>query len=384
MKSIEPYNGFELGPIRPPSEAESLLIRITRNCPWNRCTFCGLYKDSKFSLRPVDHVLRDIDTVCFYVDAINAARKSGNRISQRELSTLSPNGGKSDLQALYAASSFVANNMESIFIQDGNSLIIKPDDIIRILGHIKTTFPRVKRVTSYARSHTIARISDENLSLMASAGLNRIHIGMESGSDRILKKVQKGSDKATQIVAGQKIKRAGIQLSEYFMPGLGGLALSRENAMETADALNQINPDFIRLRTLALSASAPLTEQFKKGNFDKMGEVDTARELLLWLEELSGITSTIRSDHVLNLFPEIDGVLPTDKENMMLPVRGFLYLSLDEQMIFCIGRRTHRMARFSDLNNPEARDSARKMCSELGATPSNFDGVIDSIMQRFI
>ncbi len=320
MKSIEPYNGFEQGPIRPPSEAESLLVRITRNCPWNRCTFCGIYKDTEFSVRPVDHVLRDIDSVRFYVDAIDTARKSGSSISQRELSNLSPNGGKSDLPALYAASNFVANNKESIFIQDGNSLIIKPGNLIRILLHLKEAFPLAKRVTSYARSHTIARISDENLSRLASAGLNRIHIGMESGSDRILKKVKKGSDKSTQIVAGQKVKRAGIELSEYFMPGLGGLALSRENARETADALNQINPDFIRLRTLALPASAPLTKQLKKGDFDKMGEVDTARELLFWLEELSGITSTIRSDHVLNLFSEIDGVLPGDKEEMMQPV----------------------------------------------------------------
>jgi len=384
MKPILSYNGFEQGPIRPPSEAESLLVRITRNCPWNRCTFCGLYKDSKFSLRSVDHVLRDIDTVRFYVDAIESGRKSGASISPRKLSKLSPNGRESDLPALYAASNFVTNGMESIFIQDGNSLVIKPGDMIRILLHLREAFPQVKRVTSYARSHTIARISDENLSRMASAGLNRIHIGMESGSDRILKRVKKGSDKLTQIVAGQKVKRAGIELSEYFMPGLGGKALSRENAMETADALNQINPDFIRLRTLALPASAPLTKQFEKGAFDKMGEVDTARELLLWLENLSEITSTIRSDHMLNLFPEVDGVLPVDKKNMMKPVRDFLDLPLEEQMIFCIGRRTHRMARFSDLNNPVLRNSAQKMCSELGATKTNFDGIIDLIMQRFI
>ncbi len=379
MKITEPYRGLEQGPIRPPSEAESLLIRISRNCPWNRCTFCGLYKDSKFSLRPVDHVLRDIDTVRFYVDALE-----GGIISQRELYTLSPNGGKADLQALHAAANFFANGMESIFIQDGNSLVIKPDDIICILQHLKEAFPKVERVTSYARSHTIARISDENLSRMASAGLNRIHIGMESGADQVLKMVKKGTDKATQIVAGQKVKRAGIELSEYFMPGLGGKTLTRENALETADALNQINPDFIRLRTLALSAAAPLTGQFNDGNFDKMGEVDTARELLLFLEELSGITSTIRSDHVLNLFPEVDGVLPGDKEKMMQPVRAFLELSSEEQMIFCMGRRTQRMARFSDLNNPVQRDYTLKMCSEFGATIDNFDAVIDSIMQRFI
>ncbi|MEN8136019.1 MAG: radical SAM protein [Thermodesulfobacteriota bacterium] len=384
MKIIEPYSGFEQGPIRPPSEAESLLVRITRNCPWNRCTFCPIYKDAKFSLRPVDHVLRDIDTVRFYVEAIVAAGKSGSPISRRELARLASNGGKADLGALHAALNFVANGMKSIFIQDGNSLIVKPDDIIRILLHFKGAFPKVTRITSYARSHTIARISSEYLSRMARAGLNRIHIGMESGSDKVLKMVNKGVDKATQIVAGQKVKQAGIELSEYFMPGLGGQALSREHALESADALNQINPDFIRLRSLALPAGAPLTEQFEEGTFDKMGEVDTARELLLFLEELAGINSEVRSDHVLNLFPEIDGVLPDDKERMMQPLREFLQLDPEEQMIFCIGRRTHRLARFSDLANPTQRGYALEMCTELGATPKNFDDIIDALMQQFI
>lgn len=384
MKTIEPYSGFEQGPIRPPSEAESLLVRITRNCPWNRCTFCPIYKGAKFSLRPVDHVLKDIDTVRFYVDAIGAAEKHGGTLSRRELARLSPNGAKGDLQALHAALNFVANGMKSIFIQDGNSLIMKPDDIIRILRHLKGAFPKVMRITSYARSHTIARISDDNLSRMASAGLNRIHIGMESGSDQVLKMVKKGVDKATQIVAGQKVKRAGIELSEYFMPGLGGKALSRENALETADALNQINPDFIRLRTLAMPAAAPLTEQFNDGTFDKMGEVDTVRELLLVLEKLDGIDSTVRSDHVLNLFTEVDGVLPDDKERMMQPLQDFLQLDPEEQMIFCIGRRTHRLAKLSDLSDPVQRGYALEMCSELGATTENFDGIIASLMQRFI
>ena len=168
------------------------------------------------------------------------------------------------------------------------------------------------------------------------------------------------------------------------MPGLGGKSLTRENALETADALNQINPDYIRLRTLALPAAAPLTGQFRDGAFDKMGEVDTARELLLFLEGLSGITSAIRSDHVLNLFPEVDGVLPSDKEKMMQPIKNFLGLAPYEQMIFCIGRRSHRMARFCDLYNPVQRYNTVKMCTELGATTANFDTVIDSIMQRFV
>ncbi len=384
MKTIEPYKGFEQGPIRPPSEAESLLVRISRNCPWNRCTFCGLYKGTKFSLRPVDNILRDIDKVHFYVNKIQSAHNSGGLLSQRDLYNLIHEDDQSDHHALYAARNFVASGMESIFIQDGNSLVIKPKDIIRILRHLKESFPQVKRVTSYARSHTIARISDEHLNAMAEAGLNRIHIGMESGSDKVLEMVKKGVDKATQIRAGQKVKKAGIELSEYVMPGLGGKKLSEENGRETADAINQINPDFIRLRTLALPATAPITGQFKAGNFDKMGEVDTARELLSFLENLDGITSTIRSDHVLNLFVEVDGILPGDKKKMMQPIREFLELDSSEQMLFCVGRRSQRMARFSDLNNPVQRGYAQEICLESGVTEENFDVVIDSIMQRFI
>jgi hypothetical protein len=379
MKKTPPYNGFEQGPIRPPSESESLLIRITRNCPWNRCTFCPVYKDDNFSLRPVEHVLNDIDTVKSYVDAIVETKRTGTRYYGDFLKE-----GLEDEVALHAAYHFVAGGMRSIFLQDGNSLIIKPEDIITILCHLQLSFPMVERITSYARSRTIARISDENLEKMAQAGLNRIHIGMESGSDRVLKMVRKGVDKATQIKAGQKVKRAGIELSEYFMPGLGGDALSREHALESADALNQINPDFIRMRALALPVAAPLTTQFEAGEFDKMGEVATARELLLFLESLQGITSKVRSDHVLNLFSEVNGTLPADQQKMIDPLRRFLALDAREQMIFCIGRRTHRLSRLADLNKPELRDPVAQMCDEHGATEDNMDQIIQAIMQRFI
>ena len=379
MKKIELYKGFEQGPIRPPSEAESLLIRITRNCPWNRCTFCPIYKSSRFSLRPVEHVLKDIDTVKKYVEVIVDARDAGQRITNDLFGS-----NVEDLNAQHAAYQFIAGGMKSIFLQDGNSLIIKPRDLIEILQHLKQAFPMVERITSYARSQTIAKIGDSHLKEMAEAGLNRIHIGMESGSDKVLKLVKKGTDKATQIRAGQKVKNAGIELSEYYMPGLGGKKLSMENALETADALNQINPDFIRLRTLAMPENAPLTAQFRSGEFDKMGEVDTAQELLVFLQSLNGITSTVRSDHVLNLFPEVDGVLPDNKERMMQPVKDFLALEPEEQMLFCIGRRTHRIARLDDLQSPVQRGYARQMCEELGATVENMDEVINIIMKRFI
>jgi hypothetical protein len=115
-----------------------------------------------------------------------------------------------------------------------------------------------------------------------------------------------------------------------------------------------------------------------------MGEVETAQELLLWLENLDGISSTIRSDHVLNLFSEVDGVWPEDREKMIQPIRDFLQLPPAEQMLFCIGRRTHRFACLKDLTNPVRRANAQKLCDSLGATPDNYDEIIESLVQRFI
>jgi radical SAM superfamily enzyme YgiQ (UPF0313 family) len=382
-EKIEKYAGFEQGPIRPPSEAGSLLLRLTRNCPWNKCTFCAIYKGQKFSKRPVEHILRDIDIVHGYVEKMIVLMDSPDSTPFRRFQTLK-NELDFDGNAFHAAYNFVSNGMKSIFLQDGNSFVLKPDELVRILEHIRTRFPDVDRVTSYARSKSIARISDEDLLRIRKAGLNRIHIGMESGSDKVLQKVRKGVDKETQILAGQKVKRAGMELSEYWMPGLGGKSLSRENALETADALNQINPDFIRLRTLALPLGAPITAEYEAGEFEKMGEVETAQELLLMLEALDGINSTIRSDHVLNLFQEVDGKLPEDKDAMMAPIRKYLQLPPEEQMLFSIGRRTHRLSRIADLDNPELRANAERICRELKATVDSMDDLVERITKQFI
>ncbi|NOQ42061.1 MAG: radical SAM protein, partial [Desulfuromusa sp.] len=217
MKST--YAGFEQGPIRPPSESASLLIRVTRNCPWNRCTFCPVYKGAKFSLRPVDHVLRDIDAVSRQVTVLHNHLEVHGQISYRDLNRFADGFDEGDRTALYAAYSWLDGGMQSIFLQDANSLVIKPDDLILILDHIHESFPWVERITSYARSQTIDRISEVALARISVAGLNRIHIGLESGADDVLQLVQKGTDQAMHIRAGQKVKASGMELSEYVMPG---------------------------------------------------------------------------------------------------------------------------------------------------------------------
>jgi len=279
---------------------------------------------------------------------------------------------------------WLAGGMDSIFIQDANSLIIKPSNLVEILIHLKNRFPWVRRITSYARSHTIARIKDGDLKAIKDAGLNRIHIGLESGSDTVLKMAGKGVTQATHIKAGLKVKKAGMELSEYIMPGLGGRAYSKIHALETADALNRINPDFIRLRTLAIPNTVPLFDDWQAGRFKKCTDLMMAKEILLLIQTLDGITSVVKSDHILNLFETVEGTLPQDKEQMLDILRTFLAMAPERQCVYQVGRRLGFFSRISDMESPHRLKKAEKACRQFGVTWKNVDEVIDELMKRFI
>jgi histone acetyltransferase (RNA polymerase elongator complex component) len=383
-KTDEIYQGFEQGPIRPPSEAYSLLIRVTRNCPWNRCTFCPVYKGSRFSIRSVDHVKKDIDAVHTSLQIIRNIADQYGRIRRAEMLKIAGSYEQTDPMAFNAALNWFAGGMESIFIQDANSLIIKPYDLVEILNHLKSRFPRVQRITSYARSHTIARIKDSDLKEIKNAGLNRIHIGLESGSDKVLKMAKKGVTKETHVKAGLKVKKAGMELSEYIMPGLGGRAYSKIHALETADALNLINPDFIRLRTLAIPNSVALFDDWQAGRFEKCTDLMMAKEIFLFIQALNGITSVVKSDHILNLFETVEGTLPEDKEPMLDILRTFLAMEPERQCVYQVGRRLGFFSRISDMESPHRLKKAEKACRQFGVTWENVDDVIDELMKRFI
>ena len=383
-KTDESYQGFEQGPIRPPSEAYSLLIRVTRSCPWNRCTFCPVYKGSRFSIRSVDHVKGDIDSVHGYIEVIKQMADESGRILRSEVRKGIEDYEKLDPKAFNAALNWFAGGMNSVFIQDADSLIIKPSNLVEILIHLKKHFPWVERVTSYARSHTIVRIKDPDLKAIRDAGLNRIHIGLESGSDKVLKMVKKGVTKETHVKAGLKVKKAGMELSEYIMPGLGGREYSKIHALETADALNRINPEFIRLRTLAIPNSVELFDDLKAGGFEKCTDLMMAKEILLLIESLNGITSVLKSDHILNLFENVEGTLPRDKERMLEILRTFLAMEPERQCLYQVGRRLGFFSSLSDMESPHRLAKAEKTCQQLGITPDNVDEVIDELMKRFI
>lgn len=385
METSKAYNGVEVGPIRPPSEALSLLLRITRNCPWNKCKFCGLYDQTKFSIRPKEHVIQDIDTIKRWIDLFKDAEHAGADKQKQLINQLENELDEAESWAYTSAINWYQNGMKSVFLQDSNSLVIKPNDLVAIITHIKRQFPEIQRITSYSRSETIARISDEDLKRIADVGLNRLHLGMESGSDVILGLVEKGTTKANQILAGQKVKAAGIELSEYFMPGLGGKEYSSLNALETADVLNQINPDYIRIRTLVVTDYARLREDYKRGIFTRTNDTDMIKEILLMVENLDGITSrVICSDHILNLLPEAGGRLPEDKAKIVSTLKRYLDLPEHEKIIYRIGRRTAKMSSLDDLNNRAIRNHVEELIRQNSIDSNNVDAIVDNLMKRYI
>jgi len=274
--------------------------------------------------------------------------------------------------------------MHSIFLQDADPLIVRPADLIAILGRLRAHFPQTERITTYARSRSLAKVSVDDLRAMRAAGLNRIHVGFESGSDQVLTLMQKGVSKAVHVEGGRKVKEAGIELSAYYMPGLGGCELWREHALETADLMNQVAPDFIRLRTLAVPEYLPLAADLAAGTFTKGGDVENAREILLFLENLKGIDSMVVADHILNISQDIQGKIPEDRERMLDELRIFLALDPHEQMIYRVGRRRGVFYGLTDLRDPRARARAERLCTELGATPENVDSITDDLVKRFI
>jgi radical SAM superfamily enzyme YgiQ (UPF0313 family) len=379
-------NCFEQGPIRPPSEATSLLIRVTRNCPWNKCAFCHTYRGSKFELRSVEEVKKDIQTMKDIADQIvgfSCKLGEGGHVNRNVLKQIyNSNVFCNDFFQTMAGWLYFGS--ENVFLQDADSLILKTTDLLAILDFLREKFPQIKRITSYCRSHTAARKTVSEFEQLKKAGLSRIHIGMESGSDEVLSLIHKGVTASEHIKAGLNIRQAGIELSEYIMPGLGGAKWTRQHALETARVINTINPDFIRLRTLHVVPGTGMDELMKKGEFQPLNDEDILREINLFIENLDVQGTYLASDHILNLLEELEGEFPADKPRILSAIRRFFELSAEDRLIFRLGRRSGALRKLDDLANEEAYSRLKSVVDRYTAEGGNLEEDIIKTMNNYI
>jgi len=265
---------MDFPPFRPPSEASSYLIRVVRGCNWNRCLFCSMYKAIQFEQRRKEEILRDIDEIPKYFPKSRSA-----------------------------------------FLGDSNPLIHK--DIVEIVRYLKAKRPEVERITAYARIKTIANMPEEKLKELKDAGLTRLHMGLESGDEEVLKLVQKGITAEDAIRAGKKAGKY-FELTYYVITGLGGVERSERHAKNTAKVINEAKPTFVRVRNLTIT----------NPEMEGVVKLLSAEEQLLELKELLrgiDVRTYFTCDHISNylftkhgaIFTGVHGRIPEEREEML-------------------------------------------------------------------
>lgn len=372
---------FEQGPIRPPSEAESLFIRVTRNCPWNKCLFCPVYKKEKFSRRSVEEIKDDIRAMreaALKVKAYALKAGDGMNITQDTLQLIY----RREPELLQIAI-WLYKGGKNVFLQDADSLVMPAEQLAEVLRFLKEQFPTVQRITTYARAKTVSRRSVEELKMLKEAGLSRVHIGLETGYDPLLSFMCKGVTAEEHIEAGLKVKEAGLSLSEYVLLGLGGQRFWREHALETARVLSIIDPHFIRIRTLALREGIPLLEKVETGEFIPLKDDEIVREERLMLDNLEG-SGYLVSDHILNLLEEVEGKLPEDKPAMLAVIDRYLAMSPEERGNFRIGRRTGYYRYLGDMKDQTLYAQVEALRRRLREQGRDEDEFLEECRRRYL
>lgn len=336
---------FEQGPIRPPSEADSLLIRTTRGCPWNKCNFCTLFKEMSFSIRNVEEIIKDIESARLFYDGVD---------------------------------------LENCFLQDGDSFAMKTADLIKVLGALKKHFPSLKRISSYGRAQTMMRKSESEMHEIADAGLNMLYSGIESGSDTVLKMVNKGVSQDTIIQSSIRARHAGMSIMVFVILGLGGGEHSHEHVAETANVLNNINPNSVRVMSLAVKKDTSLWQLIEKGQFTMLSETEMVAEQRQLLEALNTVHCHYGNFHGINLLTELEGILPEDKNKLINIIDDFLSLSPQLQNNFVLGRRLGHYSKLKGFEHSPSFSLVQQQLKQFQAGSENLEVIYHKMRNRII
>ena len=266
---------YEGNIFRPPSEAYSLLVQVTVGCTHNKCTFCSMYKDKKFHIRDPKEVLEDLEW----------ARRHYRQVRR-------------------------------IFLCDGDAIALKNSKLMPILDYIRENFPECERVTAYARATDILRKSEEELHELRDAGITMVYIGAESGSDKVLEKINKGETRQQLIEGVRKAENCGIDASVTFISGLAGKDGWEDHAIQTGSMISEMQPSYVGLLTLMVDPDVPIAEEIREGKLRLLSPEEVVAETLLLLDNTDVKKPCVfRSNHASN-YLSLAGTLPDDREHM--------------------------------------------------------------------
>ena len=347
---------FRIGPIRPPSEATSLLLQVTNGCTWNKCRFCRIYRHTKFKAYSADSIRRDIDTMVLYAQRARRHRDSSGRWDIDSLNREIMMSKGDEQQCFYMVANWLVNGGENVFLQDGNTTALSSGRLTDVLVYLRQAFPGIKRITSYGRAENLSRISAEEFAELKAAGLDRIHSGFESGSDAVLSLINKGTTAQQEITAGRNIKAGGIELSVYFMPGIGGRDLTAENPEGMAEVINSISPDFVRIRTAVVKPGTELYDDFLTGKYTLCSDDEKILEIRRLIEASETEGTVLVSDHIINLLQQVSGRLDTDRNRMLGIIDGYLGMPEEERVMFRLARRMAKVISPDDMKRLSEAD----------------------------
>lgn len=268
---------------RPPSEADSYILQATIGCSWNKCTYCDMYRDKAFRVRPLADTLADVTA---------AGRRFGARV-------------------------------QKLFVADGDALAMPMSAWQPILAACRATFPALRRVSCYATATNVLEKSPEELALLRQAGLQLLYMGPESGDDQTLRRIAKGSTAADHAAAAQRAAAAGMKLSAIFLLGAGGTERSEAHARASAELVTAMDPRFVSALTLTVVPGTPIERAEQKGLFTMPDVATTLRELRILVAESNPTDAVFRTNHASNHLA-LAGRLPRDRDTIVAAIDGAL------------------------------------------------------------